>query len=162
MVPMANAAEQVASQEMPAGLLVTVPLPAPVFETVRARVVKAPIPVTEREMLSPSAVKLTFVVDVTSAVGVKRTVTSVVPDPARVNALPDTMVKGAETNAVPETVPVRMFCTVKTCSKKVPMVTLPKLKVLGVAESSSAAAAVATVEQVLSLSLVSTAVTATL
>jgi len=75
MVPMANAAEQVTPQEMPAGLLVTVPLPAPVFETVRARVVEAPIPVTEREMLSPSAVKLTFVVDVTSASGVKRTVT---------------------------------------------------------------------------------------
>jgi hypothetical protein len=59
------------------------------------------------------------------------------------------MVKGAETDAVPETVPVRMFCTVKTRSKKVPMVTLPKLKVLGVAESSSAAAAVPTVEQAL-------------
>jgi len=129
--------------------LVTVPLPAPVFETVRGKVVEKPIPVTEREVPSPSAVKLTFVVDVTSAVGVKRTVTSVVPDPARVNALPDTMVKGAETDAVPETVPVRMFCTVKTCSKKLPMVTLPKLKVLGVAESSSAAAAVATVEQAL-------------
>src|SRR2546426_7742887 len=164
MVPVANAAEQVTPHEMPAGLLVTVPLPAPVFETVRGKVVEKPIPVTEREMLSPSAVKLTFVVDVTSAVGVKRTVTWVVPDPAIVNALPDTMVKGAETDAVPETGAVRVVCTVKICSEKLPRVTLPKFVApVGATESSSAARAVGgTFEQALSLPLVSTAVTATL
>jgi hypothetical protein len=37
-VPLANEAAQVAPQEMPAGLLVTVPLPAPVFETVNVKV----------------------------------------------------------------------------------------------------------------------------
>ena len=37
-VPLANDAVHVAPQEMPAGLLVTVPLPAPVLETVRTNV----------------------------------------------------------------------------------------------------------------------------
>ena len=37
-VPLANAAEHVAPQEMPTGLLVTVPLPAPVLETVNEKV----------------------------------------------------------------------------------------------------------------------------
>jgi hypothetical protein len=37
-VPLANPAEHVAPQEMPAGLLVTVPLPVPVFETVSVKV----------------------------------------------------------------------------------------------------------------------------
>src|SRR5437899_10582162 len=45
MVPMANAAEQVAPQEMPAGVLVTVPLPTPVFVTVSVKVVEKPMPV---------------------------------------------------------------------------------------------------------------------
>src|SRR5439155_3905009 len=61
MVPMANAAEQVAPQEMPAGLLVTVPAPAPAIETVRTRVVSMPVPVTSREKVSPSAAKLVLV-----------------------------------------------------------------------------------------------------
>ena len=37
-VPLANAAAQVAPQEMPAGALVTVPLPAPVLLTVSVKV----------------------------------------------------------------------------------------------------------------------------
>ncbi len=37
-VPLANGAEHVAPQEMPTGLLVTVPLPAPVLETVNENV----------------------------------------------------------------------------------------------------------------------------
>jgi len=37
-LPLANGAEHVAPQAMPAGLLVTVPLPAPVLETVNENV----------------------------------------------------------------------------------------------------------------------------
>ena len=38
MVPVANAAEQLAPQEMPAGALVTVPVPTPVLLTVSVKV----------------------------------------------------------------------------------------------------------------------------
>src|SRR5512145_1115897 len=74
--------------------------------------VPVPVPLTSRETLSPSAVKLTFTLAVADVVGVKRTVTVwVAPDAPRVNELPDTMLKGAEVNAVPETVPPRVFDT---------------------------------------------------
>src|SRR5436190_736268 len=77
-------------------------------------VASAPVPVTIRERVSPSAVKLAFVVAVAGVVGVKRTVTVwVAPSPTRLNGLPETMLKGAETAAVPETVPPIVFCTVK-------------------------------------------------
>jgi len=77
-------------------------------------VASAPVPVTIRERVSPSAVKLAFVVAVAGVVGVKRTVTVwVVPRPTRLNGLPETMLKGAEAAAVPETVPPTVFCTVK-------------------------------------------------
>ena len=77
--------------------------------------VPVPVPVASREMVSPPAVKVTFVLTVADAVGVKRTVTAwVAPEPPRVNGLPDTMLKGAEADALPETVPPRVFCTVKT------------------------------------------------
>src|SRR2546426_253473 len=77
--------------------------------------VPVPVPVASREMMSPSAVKVTFVLTVADAVGVKRTVTAwVAPKPPRVNGLPDTMLKGPEADALPETVPPRVFCTVKT------------------------------------------------
>jgi len=77
--------------------------------------VPVPVPVAGRETVSPSAVKLTFVLTVADAVGVKRTVTAwVAPEPPRVNGLPDTMLKGAEADTLPETVPPRVFCTVKT------------------------------------------------
>src|SRR2546422_28358 len=73
------------------------------------------VPVAGREIVSPSAVKLRFVLTVADAVGVKRTVTAwVAPEPPRVNGLPDTMLKGAEADTLPETVPPRVFCTVKT------------------------------------------------
>ncbi len=77
-------------------------------------VASTPMPVTIRERVSPSAVKLTFVVAVAGVVGVKRTVTVwVVPRPTRLNGLPETMLKGAAAAAVPETVPPTVFCTVK-------------------------------------------------
>ncbi len=77
-------------------------------------VASTPMPVRIRERVSPSAVKLTFAVAVAGVVGVKRTVTVwVVPSPTRLNGLPETMLKGAEAAAVPETVPPTVFCTVK-------------------------------------------------
>src|SRR3989442_317464 len=72
------------------------------------------LPVTIREMVSPSAAKLTFVVAVADVVGVKRTVTAwIAPSPARVKGLPATTLKGAEVDTAPETVPLPVFCTVK-------------------------------------------------
>src|SRR5882724_3373225 len=49
IVPIENEAEQVAPQEMPAGLLVTVPLPLPDLETVNVEVFDTPVPVTRRD-----------------------------------------------------------------------------------------------------------------
>jgi hypothetical protein len=113
--------------------------------------VPVPVPVTSRETLSPSAVKLTFTPAVTDVVGLKRTVTAwVAPDPTRVNELPDTMLKGAEVNAVPDTVPPRVFDTVNVRSTKLPTCTLPKLTlVVGFTAKLICATAFATVEQAL-------------
>jgi hypothetical protein len=205
-VPLANAAEHVAPQEMPAGLLVTVPLPVPVFETVSVKVdvrvtvkvsvamfpaasravtvstftptwraiplavqlvvpvavplpprlfahvtcvtatvsdavppsvrvgllvlkvglavgvvmvtpgavASVPLPDTIREIVSPSAAKFTFAVAVAVEVGLKRTVTVWVAfSPTTLNGLPETILKGAGTDAVPDTVPPAVFCTVR-------------------------------------------------
>ena len=78
-------------------------------------VVSVPLPVTIRAMVSPSAVKLIFAVAVAAVVGVKRTVTAwLAPSPTRLNGLPETMLKGAEVDRVPDTVPPPVFDTVKT------------------------------------------------
>jgi hypothetical protein len=75
--------------------------------------VALPVPVTIREMVPPFAVKLTFTLAVKAAVGLKRTVTAwVAPTPATLNGLPETMVKGAEVDTVPEIVPPPVFWTV--------------------------------------------------
>ncbi len=104
-----------APQEMPAGALVTVPLPVPALLTVSAKVGATPVPLAIREMISPSAAKLTFAEAVADVVGVKRTVTAwVAPSPTRLNGLPETMLKGAEVDTVPDTVPPPVFDTVKT------------------------------------------------
>src|SRR3989442_1688654 len=62
-VPVVKAVEHVAPQEIPVGLLVTVPLFAPVLEIVRVGPVVLSVPVTNRVSVSPSALKLTFVLD---------------------------------------------------------------------------------------------------
>jgi hypothetical protein len=126
-------------------------------------VTPTPIPVTSREIASPSALKLTLVFTVAEVVGVKRTVTVwVAPNPARLNGLPDTMLKGAEVDAVPETVPPRVFCTVKVWFAKVPIFTLPKFTgPFGLTEKSTCARPFAASEQALSLPLRSTALTET-
>src|SRR5206468_12835161 len=94
-------------------------------------------------------------------VGVKRTVTVWgVFSPTTVKGLPDTMLKGAGTDAVPDTVPPTVFCTVKVLSATLPRFTLPKLMV-GLTEKVTRAAALATDEQALSMPPESTAVIAT-
>src|SRR5262245_57374170 len=163
-VPLVKEAEHVAPQEIPAGLLVTVPLPAPALETVSVEPVDTPVPLTSRDSVSPSAVKLTLVLAAVALVGANRTVTvAVAPVPTRVKELPETMLKGADAEAVPVTVPVRVLWTVKIWVAELPMATLPKFTaVLGVTAISTWAAALASAEQGLSRPLVSTAVTATL
>jgi hypothetical protein len=162
-VPVANAAAQVEPQLMPAGLLETVPLPAPAFEIVSVGPIGTPVPVTSRETESPSATKLTFTLWSVVFVGVKRTVTVwVAPAVLRLKGLPDTMVNGAGTEAVPVT-PARLLWTVNVCSAKLPMLTLPKaVVVVGVTVISGFAVAVATLEQELALPAESTAATETL
>jgi len=109
-VPIVKEFEHVAPHEIPVGLLVTVPLPAPALDTVSVEPVDTPVPVTNRDIVSPSALKVTFVLDSTALIGEKRTVTvAVAPVPTRVKGLPETMVKGAGTEAVPVMVPERVL-----------------------------------------------------
>jgi hypothetical protein len=127
-------------------------------------VTPAPLPVTIAEMTSPFAVKLTFVVTVAVVVGLNRTVTVwLAPAPTRLNGLPETMLKGAATEAVPDTVPPLLFCTTKVRSTELPSATLPKLVVpVGVTANSLRATALPRgVAQALSLPPESTAVTDT-
>jgi hypothetical protein len=162
-VPLENDAEHVVPQEIPAGLLVTVPVPAPALETVSVELFETPVPVASLATVSPSAVKLTFVLAAAAVVGANFTVTdAAAPEPTSVKGLPETMLNGAPTEAVPVTVLVRVLVTVKVWVAELPTVTLPKLTVpLGVTPISSAATALATAEHALSLPLESTAVTAT-
>jgi len=73
------------------------------------------------------------------------------------------MLKGAEVDTVPDTVPPPVFDTAKTRSTKPPKLTAPKFTVpVGLTPKSIRAMALPGVEQALSLPLVSTAVTETL
>jgi len=73
------------------------------------------------------------------------------------------MLKGADTEAVPVTVPVRVLVMVKVWVAELPMVMPPKFTVaVGATVISTWATALATPEHVLSLPLVSSAVMATL
>ena len=68
-------------------------------------VVSVPLPVTILEVVSRSAAKVRFTVAVADMVGLKRTVTAWLAPTPRVKGLPETMLKGAGADAVPETVP---------------------------------------------------------
>jgi hypothetical protein len=162
-VPAVNEAEHVAPQLMPAGLLATVPVPAPVLLTVSVLPADTPVPVTSREIVSPAAAKLTLTLWGVVFVGVKRTVTvAVAPEVASVKGLPETIVKGAGTEAVPVTL-ARVLVTVNVWVAELPMLTLPKgTVVVGVAPMGACAAALAMDEHTLALPLVSTAATWTL
>jgi len=72
-VPLSKDAEQVPPQSIPAGLLVTVPLPVPALVTVRVKVT-TPVPVTALVAPAPP-VKLRFPAKLPAEVGLKRTVT---------------------------------------------------------------------------------------
>src|SRR5262245_33479642 len=102
-----------------------------------------PVAVTIPEIVSPFAVKLTVALAVVDVVGVKRTLTAcVAPVPLSVKELPDTMLKGAPTAAAPVIVPPAVFDTVKVCSAKLPMPTLPKFTVpVGLTANSARAMA---------------------
>jgi hypothetical protein len=116
------------------------------------------VPVTSRESESPAAEKLTFTLAVTALVGANRTVTVwMAPNPASVKTLPDTTLKGAEVDTVPEMAPPRVFDTLKVCVATLPMVTLPNATVpVGLTPYPVCATALAAGEQALSLPLVST------
>jgi hypothetical protein len=122
------------------------------------------MPVITRETTSPSAEKLRFVLAVAVVVGVNRTVTvCVAPFAVSVKGLPETMLNGAATDAVPVTVPLRVLCTVNVCVAKLPTFTFPKFTLpVGVTEKSICAVALATTEHALWLPVASTAATATL
>jgi len=111
--------------------------------------VPAPLPVTIAVIVPPPAVTVRVVLTVVVASGVNRTVTAwVAPTPPRVNGLPDTMRKGAATDADPETVPPPVFDTVKVFSAKLPRFTLPKFTVpIGLTTKSARATPLATLEQ---------------
>jgi hypothetical protein len=126
-VPAVTDNEHVAPQLIPAGL-VTVPVPAPVFEIDSVTVVAAvPVPLTLRETVSEPPVNTTFDANVPVVVGWNRTVTVWLAPEARVNGEPDTTLNGAATVAVPEMLAPLVFCTVNVRSTAVPVVTLPKL-----------------------------------
>jgi len=87
----------------------------------------------------------------------------VLPWPARVKGVPDTMLKGAPTVALPEIVPPLVFDTVKLCSTKLPRATVPKLtEPVGLTPNSARETALATFEHGLSAPAASIALTATL
>jgi hypothetical protein len=110
----------------------------------------------------PLATKLTVALTVSVVAGVKRTVTVCVAVPESVNGLPETIVNGGATVAVPDKVPPDGLETVNVRSVELPRLTLPKLTVpLGLTSNSARAAALRVVEQELSFPLVSIAVTAT-
>jgi hypothetical protein len=167
-VPAVYVLVHVAPHEIPAGELVTVPVPEPLFETDRTGdcvgAVGAPTdpvvePVTPREIVSPPAVKFTLPAKLPVVVGRNRTVTVRLAPAARVNEAPDTTLNGALVLTAPEMLTSPALCTVKVRSTVVLIAMLPKLVAVEGATSRSAwATALAAAVQPLSLPLSSTAV----
>lgn len=132
--------------------------------------VVVPMPVTSLDKVWPLLVKMTLALAAAVVVGVNLTVTvAVAPVPTRVYGLPESILKGAGTKAVPVKVALLVLWTVKVRVAELPMVTLPKLTVpVGIMPvspcttapaTSARATALATAEHALSLPLASTAVT---
>jgi hypothetical protein len=121
-----------------------------------------PMPLTSRDCVSPFPVNVTLVLATAVLVGVNRTVTAAVAPVPSVKGLPESMLKGAGTEAVPVMVPVPVLRTVKVRVAELPMVTMPKLTgPVGVTAESPSATALATAEHSLSFPSLSTVVTET-
>jgi hypothetical protein len=125
-------------------------------------VVEAPVavPLTPRDMVSPSAVKLTFPEKTPATEGRNLTTTVCVAPGVSENDPPEAIVNGATTLAAPDRGDVLVFCTVKVRSTVVPVATLPKLTAaVGVTSIEERATALDAGVHALSLPDVSTAVT---
>jgi hypothetical protein len=158
-VPGVTVSEQSLPHEMPAGALVTVPVPVPFLASVSVTGAPVAEPVTARVIVSPLAVKLRLVAKVPPAVGANRTVTTWLAPAVSENEPPETTLYGAPTLTPPVMLVVLVFCTVNVRSTVVPVVMLPKLVVVvGVTLKSAWATPLAEGEHVLSLPVVSTAV----
>jgi hypothetical protein len=173
-VPVAYGLVHVAPHEIPAGELVTVPVPEPFFETDRTGdgaegggggggegEPTAPVvePVRPRETVSPPAVKFTLPAKLRLVVGRNRTVMVRLAPGASVNDAPDTILNGALVLADPEMLASPTLDTVKVRSTVALSAMLPKLVVaVGVTWRSAWATALAALVHPLSLPLLSTAV----
>jgi hypothetical protein len=162
-VPTGSASPQSLPHEMPAGTLLTVPEPEPVFVTERVKVDAAvPEPLTARDAVSPPAVKFTLPAKLPAVVGRKRTVTVRLAPAASDPLPPEAMLNGDPTLAVTERLVGPVFCTVNVRSTVPLTATLPKFVVaVGVTVKSDAATPVTELEHALSLPAVSTALTRT-
>jgi len=122
----------------------------------------APLPVATTEIVSVPTVNVRVLLTVVGWTGVNRTVTTWF-DPASVNGDPETTANGAPTAADPASEPPLVFDRVNVRSTELPRLTVPKFTVpVGLTAKSVRATALATPEQVLSLPIASTALTATL
>jgi hypothetical protein len=149
---------------MPDGELVTVPQPPPERLTESSGGVDEPPedpvaePLTPREIVSPWAVKLTFVAKLPAPVGWNRTTTDRLAPAAREKDPPETMLNGDPTLTPPEMVDPVVFCTVNVRSTLPPEGTLPKVTVLeGDTLRDPRATPLTVAEHALSLPLRSTA-----
>ena len=124
-VPLANAAEQVVPQLMPAGALVTVPLPVPAFAIARVKGCSANVAVTDVAALTvtvqvpvPLQPPPLQPENVEPAVGVAVSVTDVPLANAAEQLAPQLMPVGALVTA-PLPVPALVIASVKGCSANV-------------------------------------------
>jgi hypothetical protein len=145
---------------IPAGELVTVPVPVPFLVTDRVAVALLVVePLTPRETVSPPAVKVTLPAKLPAVVGRNRTVMVRLAPEASEKEAPETILNGAPTLAAPEMLALPVFRTVNVRSTVPPTATLPKpVEAAGATSRSAWATPLAELEHPLSLPLVSRAV----